>query len=205
MNNILSIIISKISILRNRNKKVVDEELKLSKEGIRYGEFKDFLKDCPEYQIKSGWIATQIRNIFRSFGAEYQQYVFIDNSSSIDKTCFLRKDGDIVLHNKGTYTLPWKSEKKIIYFDIHDMRPLIDHTNEMDWKNPDAVADVVTAITNSKSMAGMNGKEGMNFTLILCVLVVITLLLIGATLYTEMDDHKKVVAMIRVLNNSIQR
>ena len=205
MNKYLMVFRSKLLYFKKGNKKVVDEELKLSQEGSRYEDFKDFLKDCPKYQVESGYVASQIRNIFRSFGATYQQFVFIDKSASKDKAVFLRRDGDIVLHDEGTYCLPWDTEKDIIYFDVHDMRPLIDKTNEMDWQNPDTCADVITSITNSKSMAGMNGQGSGQVIIVLCVLIAITLILVGVTLYTEMDNHKKVIAMIQTLNNSILR
>ena len=187
-------------------KQVVKAELENSKKGSRYTDFKEFLKDCPEYQIESGTIASMIRNLMRGAGARYQQYVFIDKSAPKDKTAYLRREGDLVLHEKGTYCLPWDSEKEIIYFDIHDMRPLIDKTKEMEWENPDMCADVVTSITNAHGMGNMGGGDGNSkYVLIGLVLTVVVLILVGAVLYQNIEAQKTTLAAINAINQSIPR
>jgi hypothetical protein len=184
-------------IYRKELKTQSDNELKSAKAGTKYESFQEFLKDCPEYQLKSGSIDTTIRNIFRSFGVRYQQYVFIDPSAVTDKTAWLRREGDTLIHEKGTYCPAWESEKEIQYFDIHDMRPLIDKTKDMDWKNQDAVADVVTAITNARSMLGLSGDNSSKLILIVVVLSAIAIILSGAGMYMQIQNQKETVAVLK--------
>lgn len=155
----------------------------------KYETFDAFLKDCPKYQITSGSLDVIIRNIYRSVGVKFQQYVFIDKSNSIDKTAWLRREGHVVLHEGGTYALPWDSEKEIVYFDINEFRPLIDKTKEMDWRNPDMCADVITGLVNENTMKGYREpvKDANNYVLGLCALIVI---LIVVDIYTGDTSNK---------------
>jgi hypothetical protein len=196
----------KIPLKANREvRKIIKNELICAREGTKYESFQEFLKDCPEYQLKTGSIDTTIRNIFRSFGVVYQQYVFIDPSSVKDKTAWLRRDGDTLIHEKGTYCPAWESEKEIQYFDIHDMRPLIDKTKDMDWKNQDAVADVVTAITNARSMLGLSGDNSSKLILIVVVLSAIAIIIAGAGIYMQIENQKQSVLVLEKIYNVVNQ
>jgi hypothetical protein len=166
----------------------------------QYDTFMDFLRACPTYQISGD---SAIRKFMRLLGIEFQQVVLIDQSSSKDKTCWVRDEGAILVHAKGTYLKPWESQKKILYFDITDMRPLIDKTKDMDWYNPDACADVVTSITNSKTLENMNGGNNQTYILILLVLVAISIIISAAGIYQGIETQKTVVTAFNALNNTI--
>ena len=114
--------------------------------------FKRFLRDLPVYCIEDSLISNMVRGLMKAVGVRYVQEVFIDKSEPEDKYCWVRKDGMLFVHDKGTYASPWKSVKNVDYRDIADFRPLIDMTEDMDWRNPEMCADVVTAITNTRSM-----------------------------------------------------
>lgn len=183
-------------------KRIADEELKGS--SIKsYATFEAFLRDCPQYQLDYSASGKIIRNILKRFGIKFQQYVFIDKSSTEDRTAFLRKEGNILLHGKGTYLLPWDCQKDVIYFDIQDMRPLIDKTKDINWYNPDVCADVVTSITNSKTLEGMNGDSQSKYILILMVLSAISILVGIVGIYQGIESDKAIQALFLALNSSI--
>lgn len=199
MKNQIFNMLCKIPIIGNRIKKnnvrkeVKQEELKAI-EGHKYKDFKEFLKNAPKYTIDETQTGKLLRLMMESVGAEFQQYVFIDKSSPVDKTAWLRRDGNILLHSNGTYLLPWDSQKEIIYFDIQDMRPLIDRTKDMNWFNPDACADIVTAITNAHTMEGMQGNDGLAkliYIIIAAIVINILLSIVGIYAATETADSVK--------------
>lgn len=158
MNKLWFIIRSKLPGGRKYIIDKINEEAEKAKSKT-YESFEDFLQDCPEYQVKSDFMTDMIRKIYSGLGMDFQQYVFIDKGDPVDKTAWLRREKHKVIHEKGTYFLPWNSEKKIIYFDIQDSRPLIDLTEEMDWRNGDMCADVVTAVTNNNNMRDLRGEQ----------------------------------------------
>jgi len=165
-----------------------------------YADMKDFLNACPEYQIQQNSL---LRKFMVLFGIEFQQIVLIDQSSPKDKTCWVRNEGAILMHEKGTYLKPWDSQKKIIYYDITDMRPLIDKTKDMDWYNQDTCADVVTSITNSKTLENMNGDNNQKYILILLVLVAISIIISAAGIYQGIATQKTVVHAFENLNTTL--
>jgi aminopeptidase C len=183
----------------NKVKIAAEKELESSK-AYKYDTFENFLRDCPKYQLKEDSI---VRKFMKMLNIEFQQVVFIDQSSSSDKTAWVRDEGAILVHEKGTYLKPWESQKKVLYFDIQDMRPLIDKTKDMDWYNPDACADVVTSITNSKTLENMNGDNNQKYILILLVLVAISIIISAAGIYQGIETQKTVVTAFNVLNNTI--
>lgn len=152
--------IFQVKILRRKglSKKAVKKELEDSKK-YKYEKFEDFLRDCPKYQIDDSILGNIIRNIWKSAGAEFQQHVWIRKNDMNDKTAWLRREEKFLIHEGGTYFMPWKWMKSVFYHVEGDSRPLLDLTEEMDWENGDMCADVVTAVTNSKNMAGLNGEE----------------------------------------------
>lgn len=165
-----------------------------------YEDFKTFLLDCPTYQIEKNNL---LRKCMVMLGIEFQQVVFIDQSSSKDKTAWLRNEGAILMHGTGTYLKPWESQKEIIYYDVTDMRPLIDKTKDMDWYNPDACADVVTSITNSKTLQGMNGDNDKKYIFILLVAVALCIILTVVGIYQGIETQKMVAQAFTNLNTTI--
>jgi hypothetical protein len=186
-------------------KTILKDELKSAKEGQKYETLDAFMKDCPNYCVSSDMLGTMIRNILRSAGINFQQYVFIRKNATKDKTVYIRRDEEdkILLHAKGTYALPADYSKDVIYYDIEDMRPLIDITNEEDWKNPDMCADVVTAITNSKSMAGLNPNQDKGiWNIITLCLVFLALIGIVALYYHGTQQDKQLSAIWDLVNST---
>ena len=200
------IIRSKIHLPGRRSnyvKTILKDELNASKSGQKYDTLTDFLRDCPAYCVNNDFLGKKIRDILRTAGINYQQYVFIRKNATKDKTVFIRRDEEdrILIHAKGTYALPADYTKDVIYFDIEDMRPLIDMTDEAEWKNPDAVADVVTAITNSKTMAGLAGKGDMNILFwVLLGLTVLALMGIIALYYQSTQQDKMITEVWNLVN-----
>jgi hypothetical protein len=191
-------ILGKILYL-NKVKVAADKELE-SSNAYKYDTFENFLRDCPKYQLKDDSL---VRKFMKMLNIEFQQVVFIDQSSSSDKTAWVRDEGAILVHEKGTYLKPWESQKKVLYFDIQDMRPLIDKTKDMDWYNPDACADVVTSITNSKTLENMNGDNNQKYIIILLVLVAISIIISAAGIYQGIETQKTVVKSFEMLNQTI--
>lgn len=194
---LLKYYLSKIYLCKNPGIKEAKKEFESSKEKT-YKSFEEFLQDCPIYFVKDTFINRTIRNIYKSAGVKYQQYVFIDKASPTDKTAFLRKpENGKLINGKGTYFTPWKSEKNIIYFDIIDGRPLVDMTDEMDWQNGDMCAEVITAVTNANNMAAMRGDgktaQYIFYVLILCVIAV---LLLGVMIYTSDQNTKHTLELL---------
>jgi hypothetical protein len=183
----------------NKVKIAAEKELEASK-AYKYDTFENFLRDCPKYQIKED---SPVRKFMKMLNIEFQQVVFIDQSSSSDKTAWIRDEGAILVHEKGTYLKPWESQKNVLYFDIQDMRPLIDKTKDMDWYNPDACADVVTSITNSKTLENMNGDNNQKYIIILLVLVAISIIISAAGIYQGIETQKTVVKSFEMLNQTI--
>lgn len=178
--------------------KAVTEEYKNSKKH-RYATFEEFLRDCPEYQIDGSFLGSIVRSIRESAGAKFQQWVFIDEGSPIDTTCWIRREKDLLIHEKGTYFMPWVSGKKIEYRDIHDSRPLIDRTHEMDWTNPDMCADVVTAVTNSRNMNDLRGMIDPRQNYLLYVLI-ISVIVLGLTAFSWYTNSTANQHSIEILN-----
>jgi hypothetical protein len=184
-------------------KTILKDELDLSKAGQKYATMEEFLKDCPKYQIDTDFLSTMIRNILKASGANFQQFVFIDRNAPKDETCWIRRDGETLLHSKGTYALASKSDKNIQYYFKNDMRPIIDQSDEIEWRNPDAVAEVVTAITNSKSMAGLNPHEDKGiWNIITLCLVFLALIGIVALYYHGTQQDKQLSAIWDLVNST---
>ena len=183
-----------------------EKELEYSKapEAKKYDSFETFLMDCPEYQIRDTPINALKRRIMTSFGTRFQQFVFIDKSAPTDRTVWLRREGTHFIHNGGTYLFPFKTEKNTIYYDITDMRPLIDLTDEQDWKDPDASAEVVTALTNNNQMQAMRGNEGIpDYIIYVLIGLGVVGLIVIITWAVGFDQGKSTLEAIRALNGSI--
>jgi hypothetical protein len=184
-------------------KTILKDELDSSKAGQKYATMEDFLKDCPKYQIDTDFLGNIIRNLLISTGAKFQQFVWVDRNAPSDETAWIRREGETLLHDKGTYVLASKSDKKIQYYFKNDMRPIIDQSDEIDWRNPDAVADVVTGITNSKSMAGLNPHEDKGiWNIITLCLVFLALIGIVALYYHGTQQDKQLVAIWDLVNST---
>lgn len=188
-------------------KTVLKDELNSAKIGQKYDTLESFMKDCPDYCVNTDFLGKMIRNILRAAGINYQQYVFIRKNATKDKTVYIRRDEEdkILIHSKGTYALPADYSKDVIYYDVDDMRPLIDVTNEEDWKNPDTCADVVTAITNSKTMAGLSGKNDMNVLALISIGVTVLAIFGIIALYYQSTQQDKMITEVWNLVNSTRR
>lgn len=189
-------------------KKESEKELEDSKtpEAKTYESFEDFLMACPEYQIRDTPQDALKRRIMASFGTRFQQIVFIDKSAPTDHTVWLRREGLHFIHNAGTYIYPFKSEKSIIYYDIIDMRPLIDLTDEINWKDEDSCAEVVTALTNTKQMDTMRGNEEIpQYILVLGGIIVAVGIVVLITWAVGFDQGKSTLEAIQALNGTISK
>jgi len=196
-------------------KKKAKAELRAAEAGIKFLEpgkddldgkkFQAFLRDLPKYCIEDGFIAKQIRGLMKMAGAEYRQVVLVDKADISDKKVWVRKAGQVFIHSKGTYFIPWESVKDVVYYDIIDGRPLIDCTEEMDWRNPEMCAEVITAVTNTNAMKNLGEdslKQISTYLMYVIVLLVIVGILTGYGIYNQGENTK---ATLNLLTNISQR
>lgn len=196
-------------------KKKVKSEIKTAESGIKYLEpgkddpdgkkFQAFLRDLPTYCIEDGFVARQIRGLMRMAGAEYRQVVLINKADISDKKIWVRKTGQLFIHSKGTYFIPWESVKDVLYYDIIDGRPLIDQTDEMQWYNPEMCAEVITAVTNTNAMKSLGEDSLKNisqYLIYVIILLVIVGILTGYSIYIQGENTKH---MTTILTNISQR
>lgn len=120
--------------------------------------FYKFQRDLPVYCISEGLIQGFIRGIYESAGAEFLQILLYNKAGRHNKYVYARREGDTLVHDKGTYFLPWENVNDLLPWDIVDSRPLIDKTNDWDWKNPEAFAEAVTGLVNTHSMQMQSGQ-----------------------------------------------
>lgn len=163
-------IIAAIPILNRRYfEKKVKQDANKADAGIRYmnpGEddkggkkFQAFLRDLSKYEIEDNFFASQLRGLMKAAGAEYRQVVLINKADVSDKKTWVRKEGQYFIHEKGMYFIPWEGVKDIIYYDVIDGRPLIDMTDEMEWRNPEMCAEVIAAVTNTNAMKNLTTDQ----------------------------------------------
>ena len=208
--------ISMIPIINRRYlERQAKKEIKDAEKGIEYrkpGEddpdgkkFQAFLMDLPKYQIEDNFVASHLRSLMKSAGVEYKQIVLVNKADIHDTCLFARKSGQYFIHGKGTYFNPWECVKYIFYWDIIDSRPLIDMTDEMDWRNPEMCAEVVTAVTNTKTMLGQEKRldelqKTMTYVLYCLGLVAILALV---SIYYQNDATNKIIAILIEIKKAI--
>lgn len=195
-----------------RQKQVATNAVKNEEENAKkhkYNTFQEFLQDCPKYQIDDSYIGKIIRNIYVSAGAKFQQFVWIDLNDPSDETAWIRKKGESLIHDGGTYVMPTKSEKKIQYFFKNDMRPIFDQANDIDWKNPDAVAEVVTGLCNTANMNAMRqsatGGDMTKYILITIAASALTVILLLGFMYQYDKANGQTVEMLKLIINQTQQ
>ena len=191
------------------------KELKDAEKGIEYrkpGEgdldgkkFQAFLMDLPKYQIEDNFVASHLRSLMKSAGVEYRQVVLIDKADVHDTCLWIRKHSQYFVHNKGTYFIPWECVKDVVYYDIVDGRPLIDLTDEWDWRNPEMCAEAITGVTNTKTMLGPEKRIDdlqRTITYVLYGLGLVAILAL-VSIYYQNDGTTKIIAILTEIKKAM--
>jgi len=174
--------VSDIVELAQKGKNYKKDEIKL---GVG---FHDFIEDLPVYCITDTIFSSFVRKMLSSGGARFQQVILHDSSCVDDVYVYIQRKGNYFIHDKGLYAWPFKNSKRIQHWDINDLRPLEDKTDETDWKNPLMNARIVAGMVNSNAMKPK--ENGGKTSTILIVGVVILIIAVGYIAYVQYQNQK---------------